>query len=72
MIRLIIKGNAAQAQEAATKRGIPIQLKEGTSVYEVQAEVDEAHQESVIKWFCEPVVHDKDKGFAPGTLLYHA
>lgn len=72
MLRLIIKGNAEQAREAATKRGIPIQVKEGKLTHEVQAEADEAHQEAVIMWFCEPIGYSEDKGFPTGTLLYHS
>lgn len=71
MLRLIIKGNAEQAREAATKRGIPIQVKEGKLTHEVQAETDEAHQLAVIKWFCEPLTYTEDKGFPAGTLLHH-
>lgn len=71
MLRLIIKGNAEQAREAATKRGIPIQIKETGLTHEVQAETDEAHQEAVIMWFCEPTSYSQDKGFAAGTLLHH-
>ena len=72
MIRLIIKGNPEQAREAATKRGIPIQVLDNDLTHEVGAETDEAHQLAVIKWFCEPTAYSEDKGFATGTLLYHS
>lgn len=77
-IRISVKGNEAQAREAARARGIPQVLvfrvldrgEMGTPTTILDA--PDSKRAEVVRWFCEPAVCDRDAGFPVGTMTFHS
>lgn len=67
MLKLLIKGHAYQAMNAASKRAISLHNIRVYQPGEICAETPEMNQARVIQWYGEP---NAGAPFLPGTLLF--
>lgn len=71
VIKVLVKGDAEQAQAALEARGldgVPLGSRPfGSTLWAVPA----SSYPAVVAWMCEPAVCEQGSGFPPGTLLLH-
>jgi len=73
MIQLIVKGNSVEAEEAAKKRGIHIDILRKLNWNQSICEVRDEYEIAAIKWFLETDYGDCDSvnGYPIGACLHY-
>jgi hypothetical protein len=66
-LRIIVKGNEYEVEQAASARGVPFAFVETNRAGQTLCDVSAEHSEKVMAWFCES---GTEAPFPIGSLLF--